>query len=596
MSRRTAALGTLRALVACALAAGSAHAQPPAIDEQVVVTGSIAPATLGAVGRSVTVLTADDLRGLPIRSVSDALRLVPGLWVRERGPFGSQTDFSLRGAGFGQVLVLVDGVRLNDVQSGHHNGDLPLTLDDIERIEVLGGAGASLYGADAVGGIIHIVTRQGAAVAPSARVAAGQHGLVQVEGRTPLSKSGVLRSLSGAFERADGFQPVRDFQHAQVRLAARLGRTALTVAHLDKDFGAAGYYGPAPSREWTTQTLVSADGLWQVRPGRRLQHTAWYRTHGDRFVYDSTAAAAVPNTHRTHSAGGTLRWYERLTPRLHVSAGGEAAVDVLRSSALGDRNEARGSAFVEVEAVTGRVRWYPGLRLDTYSTFGQAWSPSLAMAWQARPTLKLRAAAGRAFRVPSFTERYYVDPVHQAAASLRPERGWTGEAGLDWFPGGRWTASVTGFARREDDVIDWVRPTAQDRWETANIRRVSTRGVEAGLRGRVAAFAVGAQYAWTDVETDRIAGLSKYVLDHARHGLAADVAVPVGRRASVSARVERRVPVSRPSYTLVDLRAQRQWGRVTFFAEAANLFDTRYVEVAGVPMPGRWLRGGIEFR
>src|SRR5690606_31046736 len=131
------------------------------------------------------------------------------------------------------------------------------------------------------------------------------------------------------------------------------------------------------------------------------------------------------------------------------------------------------------------------------------------------------------------------------------------------------------FARREDDVIDWVRPTVQDRWETANIRRVSTRGVEAGLRGRVAAFAVGAQYAWTDVETDRIAGLSKYVLDHARHGLAADVAVPVGRRASVSARVERRVPVSRPSYTLVDLRAQRQWGRVTFFAEAANLFDTR---------------------
>src|SRR5690606_33694529 len=185
MRCRTAALVALLALV-CTLSAGPARAQPPAIDEQIVVTGSVAPATLGAVGRSVTVITADDLRGLPIRSVTDALRLVPGLWVRERGPFGSQTDFSLRGAGFGQALVLVDGVRLNDVQSGHHNGDLPLTLDDVERIEVLGGAGASLYGADAVGGIIHIVTRQGAAVAPSARVAAGQHGLVQVEGRTPL--------------------------------------------------------------------------------------------------------------------------------------------------------------------------------------------------------------------------------------------------------------------------------------------------------------------------------------------------------------------------------------------------------------------------
>jgi outer membrane cobalamin receptor len=595
MRCRTAALVALLALV-CTLSAGPARAQPPAIDEQIVVTGSVAPATLGAVGRSVTVITADDLRGLPIRSVTDALRLVPGLWVRERGPFGSQTDFSLRGAGFGQALVLVDGVRLNDVQSGHHNGDLPLTIDDIERIEVLGGAGASLYGADAVGGIIHIVTRQGRGTTPSARIAAGQHGLLQVDARTPLSASGVLRSLSGAFERADGFQPVRDFQHAQVRLAARLGGTSLTVAHLDKDFGAAGYYGPAPSREWTTQTLVAADGLWHMRPGRRLQHTAWYRTHGDRFVYDSSAEAAVPNTHRTHSAGGTLRWFERLTPDLHLSAGGEAAVDVLRSTALVDREEARASAFVELEAVTGRLRWYPGVRLDAYSTFGRAWSPSLALAWQVRPAVKVRAAAGRAFRVPSFTERYYVDPVHQARASLRPERGWTGEAGIDWYPGGRWTTSLTGFVRRELDVIDWVRPDLQARWETANIRRVSTRGLEAGVRGRVASAAVGGHYAWTDVETDRITGLSKYVLDHARHGLSADVSVPVGGRVSVSARVERRVPVSRPAYTLVDLRAQRPWGRVTVFAEAANLFDTRYLEVVGVPMPGRWVRGGLEIR
>lgn len=599
MSSRSAALVALLGLAGMTVVAGPAGAQTPTVEEQVVVTGSVAPATLGSVGRSLTVITADDLRGLPIRTVTDALRLVPGLWVRERGPFGSQADFSLRGGGFGQVLVLVDGVRLNDVQSGHHNGDLPLTLDDIERIEVLGGAGASLFGADAVGGIIHIVTRRGAgssAATPSGRVAVGQHGLVQVQGRVPLSPSGILRTVSGAFERADGFQPVRDFQHAQVRLAARLGRTDLTIAHLDKDFGAAGYYGPAPSREWTTQTLVSADGLSQLRPGTRLQHTAWYRTHGDRFLYDSTSPTAVPNRHRTHSAGGTLRWYEQMTPRVRLAAGGEAAVDVLRSSALGDREEARGSVFVEAEAVSGQVRWYPGLRFDAYSTFGEAWSPSLAVAWQARPTVKVRTAAGRAFRVPSFTERYYVDPLHQATAALRPERGWTAETGIDWFPGGRWTLSVTGFLRREDDVIDWVRPTATDRWETANIRHVATRGLEAGVRGRAGRLAVGAQYAWTDVETDPIAGLSKYVLDHARHGLAGDIVVPVTRNTRISARLEHRVPVARPSYTLVDLRAQQQWGRVTFFAEGSNVFDARYVEVAGVAMPGRWLRTGIELR
>lgn len=572
-----------------------AAAQTPSVAEQVVVTGSMAPATAGSVGRSVTVITAEDLRGLPIRTVTDALRLVPGLWVRARGPFGSQTDFSMRGAGFGQVLVLVDGVRVNDVQSGHHNGDLPLQVEDIERIEVLGGAGASLFGADAVGGTIHIITRRTGS-ASNALVAVGQHGLAQAQGVWRPNGAGPLRSVSGSFERSDGFAPVRDFQHGQFRVATQLGGTALTIAHLDKDFGAAGYYGPAPSREWTSQTLVSADGLHRWRPTTRLQHTAWYRTHGDRFLYDSRVATAVPNRHRTHSVGGTLRVFEQLSDHVRLSAGGEAAVDVLRSSALGDRDETRASAFAELEAVFGSVRLYPGARLDAYSTFGQAWSPSLAVAWQAAPDVKLRAAAGRAFRVPTFTERYYTDPVHLATADLRAERGWTGETGVDWFPSRTWTASVTAFVRREDDVIDWVRPSVADRWETRNIRDVRTRGAEAGMRGRMGNVALGTQYAWTAVETEPLVGLSKYVLDYARHGLSGDIMVPLGAQARGSLRLEHRRPVTRRGYTLVDVRAQRTWGRLTVFGEASNVFDAAYQEVTAVDMPGRWLRTGIEWR
>ncbi len=568
--------------------------QPPTLDEQVVVTGSVAPATRGSVGRSVTVLTADDLRGLPIRTVTDALRLVPGLWVRARGPFGSQTDFSLRGAGFGQALVLVDGVRLNDVQSGHHNGDLPLQVDDIERIEVLGGAGASLFGADAVGGIIHIITRRGGG-GHTVQVAGGAYGLAQAQASWRPA-SGLLQSASASFERADGFAPARDFQHGHVRLAARLGQTTVSVAHLDKDFGAAGYYGPAPSREWTAQTLLSADGVHRLGSASRVQHTAWYRSHGDRFHYDPRVPGSQPNRHRTHSVGGTVRVFRQVRDTMVWSAGGEAAVDVLRSSALGDREETRASGFTELEMVVGDVRLYPGVRFDDYSTFGHAWSPAVALAWQARSDVKLRAAAGRAFRVPSFTERYYTDPVHRARADLRAERGWTGEVGLDWFHARGWTASGTAFVRREDDVIDWIRASTTEPWQTRNIRDVRTRGLEGALRGRLGRLAVGAQYAWTMVETEPLAGLSKYVLDYARHGLSGDVVVPWGSHASVSLRLEHRRPEQRPRYTLVDMRAQRSWGRVTLFGEASNLFDAAYQEVSAVDMPGRWLRTGLEIR
>ncbi len=175
-------------VVSAAGATGAAAQSPvPTVSERVVVTGTAAPATAGAVGRTLAVVTADDLARLPVASVTDALRLLPGVWVRQRGPFGSQTDISVRGASFGQTLVLVDGVRINDPQTGHHSGDLPVALEDIARIELLAGAGSSLHGADAVGGVINIITRREAS-APSARLAGRR-----VRARAELAPRGVRR-------------------------------------------------------------------------------------------------------------------------------------------------------------------------------------------------------------------------------------------------------------------------------------------------------------------------------------------------------------------------------------------------------------------
>src|SRR5262245_12044842 len=128
--------------------------------EEVTVTAATEPLGFDAQSRVVHVVTREQIARLPVRSVADALALVAAVDVRSRGADGLQADFSIRGASFGQTLVLVDGVRINDAQSGHHNGDIPVTLDDIERIEVMGGAGSSLHGADALGGTINIITRR----------------------------------------------------------------------------------------------------------------------------------------------------------------------------------------------------------------------------------------------------------------------------------------------------------------------------------------------------------------------------------------------------------------------------------------------------
>src|SRR5688572_31830232 len=152
-----------RALVvalALALAAPvTASAQSP-YRQTVVVTAAATPVELGSITRTMTIITRDQIDALPAHTIADVLRLASSVDVRARGIMVVQTDFAIRGANFGQMLVLVDGVRLNDAQSGHHNGDIPVPLEAVERIEILQGPGSAIFGADAFGGTVNVITRR----------------------------------------------------------------------------------------------------------------------------------------------------------------------------------------------------------------------------------------------------------------------------------------------------------------------------------------------------------------------------------------------------------------------------------------------------
>jgi iron complex outermembrane receptor protein len=174
-------IATLSVAAMALTASVTAGAQGP-YRQDVVVTAAATPVELGTVTRTLTVITRDQIARLPVHSIADVLRLTASVDVRARGTRGVQTDFAIRGANFGQMLVLVDGVRLNDAQSGHHNGDIPVPLDAGERIEVLHGPGSSIFGADAFGGTINVITRKEASPA-SGVVQAGSFGLVAGRGR-----------------------------------------------------------------------------------------------------------------------------------------------------------------------------------------------------------------------------------------------------------------------------------------------------------------------------------------------------------------------------------------------------------------------------
>jgi iron complex outermembrane receptor protein len=583
----------LRALAAAVVLCGGRAAAQDVFRQTVVVTATATPVELGSITRTLTVITRDEIAALPVHSIADLLRVAASVDVRARGVRGVQSDFAVRGAGFGQMLVLVDGVRLNDAQSGHHNGDIPVPLDAIERIEILHGPGSSLFGADAFGGTVNVVTRR-VVDAPREVVEGGSFGLASGRGQAGFERGGVQQTFSAAIERSSGFMYDRDFMTAMARARTTFGSgSGVSISYLRKEFGANNFYGGnAPSREWTNQTLASADHRFGSLGGWTLRGTASYRTHGDRFLFDQERPLRSDNRHRTHAAIATVNGSRRILTDGSVAVGAEAGGEWIRSSNLGDHSGARVSGFGEWRQSLGRATHVDAtLRVDRYDEFGASWSPSAGVGWWPSSVVRLRASGGRAFRVPTFTERYYSDPANLARAEVGPEHAWAGEGGADLFLPSGWLLQATVFGRWERDVIDWLRPTPADLWRTYNIRSVETRGVELSAR-RTFAGGAFAQAHYTHVALDAAAvdQLSKYVLDYAPHSITAAASLPLPSRFRLAPRIEYRRR-SRTGGTsddlLVDARVGRRFGdAVELFVEGTNLLDANYQEIAGVAMPG----------
>jgi outer membrane cobalamin receptor len=559
--------------------------------QTVIVTASPRPVDLGSVTRTLTVMTRDQIDALPVHSIADVLRLASSIDVRARGTRGVQTDFALRGATFGQMLVLVDGVRLNDAQSGHHNGDIPVPLDLVERIEILYGPGSSLFGTDAVGGTVNIVTRRESN--ESLSLEGGSFGLAAARAQADLIRGGIHESGGVSFDRSDGFMYDRDFKTAILRSRTSFGtQSGVSVSYLWKEFGANNFYGGnAPSREWTNQTLVAADHRVGDIAGWSIDGKASYRTHGDRFVFNQLQPALSDNRHRTHavllSASGS-----RSVARGSLTLGIEGGEDWIRSSNLGDHATSRISGYGEWRQEVGSGVQLQGLlRVDGYDEFGTSWNPSLGAGWWATSSVRLRGSIARAFRVPTFTERYYSDPANLAREDVGPERAWAGEGGLDVLLGAGWLVQAGVFARQDHDVIDWLRATTTDRWQTYNVHDVSTRGVEVGVHKtlRSGAF-LQVQYTGIDVEAATIDQLSKYVLDYAPQSVTAGALIPLPAGFRVAPRLEyrrRSRTTGTSDYVLLDTRVRKRISRtLDVFVDGTNLFDVTYQEIAGVAMPG----------
>ena len=568
----------------------------PTRHESVIVTGSYEPIPLEDRDRSVSAFDVSELE-LVTNTLADLLRLDPSLDLRSRAPDGVQSDLSIRGGTFGQTLVLLDGVRINDAQSGHHNMDIPVPLSAVSRLEILRGSGSTLYGSDAVGGVLNIITKPPEFSEFRLRSSVGNFGVNQQRGTLALVRGRVAEQISFSRDFSSGFSPNRDYRNLSISsttdLSSRLGETDLTLAHNDRPFGADQFYGNFNSWE-RTKTWYAA-----VRQqfGPRTVASFAFRRHTDLFVLFRDRPEVFTNRHAARSFQASLRRQEPLRQNIKLHYGVEGYRDSIVSNNLGQHARSRGAGYLalDVRAVR-RFSFTLGVREEVYTSLASQFSPTFSTGVWLSPHFKLRGSVGRAFRLPSYTDLYYHDPANQGSPDLRPEKAWSYEGGLDWNAGRRLRGEVVVFQRRERDGIDWVRRSPDDIWRATNFQRLRFTGLEASVS------TVVARSHWLDfrysalhgAQSDLLGFPSRYVFNYPSQAAVVSWRALLPHGLLARTRIGATKRFARDPYALWDLYLARAVGRFRPFLQFSNLTNTAYQEIAGIPMPGRGVIVGVE--
>jgi iron complex outermembrane receptor protein len=546
----------------------------------------------------VRFLALDDSARILSNSVFDLLRTDPSLDVRGRAPNGVQTDLSIRGASFGQTLVLLDGMRMNDTQSGHHNFDVPVPPDGLDRMEVLKGTGSAYYGSDAVGGVVNFITRDPDSTEIRLRTAVGNFGVNQQS--ASISYSGPILSQELAFARdfSTGFAPDRDYRNlslfSKTHLKTALGFTDVTLAMGDKPFGADQFYGNFNSWERTRTWFASL----RQSLGKRTEAAFAYRRHTDLFVLLRDDPDYYTNRHAVESYETTLRRHDPLGAGFTINYGGEAYRDVIDSNNLGNHQRNRGGVYVALDArALKRYSFTIGAREEIYGGGARQFNPTASAGVWFSSKWKLRASASRAFRLPTYTDLYYHDPATIGNPYLKPERAWSYDGGVEWNYSEKIRVQAGVFERRERNGIDYIRPSPDDPWQATNFDRLNFTGAEVSVN-LIPAKAQLVQVSYTALHgaQDVLNGyMSEYVFNYPVHNAVVSWQASFTKGLLLRTRLGVLSRYARDPYALWDIYLADTRGHLTLFAQFTNVTNTRYEEIEGVAMPGRAAVIGAEW-
>lgn len=573
--------------------------------------------------RDIQVIGRQEIKNLPVKSVNELLAYVAGVDIRQRGPWGAQADISIDGSTFDQVLVLVNGVRMSDPQTGHNMMNLPVPLAAIERIEVLRGAAARTYGTNALAGAVNIVTRVPVQNSIEAQAYAGSSFEKDSSSGKTYTGAGiqVAASITGkkqahilsiGHDQGNGYRYNTDYTayrlYYQNTITLNSRNKILAMGgYTSNKFGASLFYA-APNDVEATETVQTALGsiAWQYRPNDRLSITPRIslRYNKDDYIYIRQKPEAYHNIHETNTLTGDVNATYRLSKGT-IGLGVEYRREAIVSNSLGKRHRENLGAFAEYRhTFNERLNATAGLYLNSNSYFGTQLLPGADIGYKLHRNWKLFASGGAGQRQPTYTDLYYKGPANIGNDTLQIERSVYAEGGLEYHQSFLTIRGSYGY-RHISDFIDWARATDKEPWQPQNFGVMNTEILSfRSVINLTEAFKLAEKYqlgltlSYTNlnpsVKTSNET-MTKYTIDALRHQGIANINALLWGRLQLGAGIRYQQRLSANDYTLVEARIGYRLNSFLFYADGNNLLNTSYREIGAVPLPGRWMSVGVRF-
>jgi iron complex outermembrane receptor protein len=546
--------------------------------------------------RTITLISSDVIKQSPATNLAELLQQEAGVDIRRQGVNGMQSDLYIRGGSFDQTLLLIDGIKVEDPQTGHHTLNMALPLEVIERVEIIKGPAARVFGQNAFTGAINIVTKSNADTLNSVEYKLGSYNQQHVSGTLGTNLKNTTLIGHASVNTSDGYRHNTDFENQNYFVKGRFNTNGTPIdvisSFSERKFGANQFYAVQSGYdqyEETQSSLVGASTKFKTENFKITPRVYWKRNQ-DMYLYVRERPSVYRNLHISNKVG--LQVNASYTSSAGITGFGiDAAKVFMTSSNLGERDRMMANLFVEhrFSLADNRLDITPGVSVNYFSDFKFHAFPGVDFGYAINDTFKAYANIGYTYRVPTYTDLYYVGRTDLGNENLEPEKALSEEIGLKYF-GTNFNAYVAIFNRSSDNLIDYTKENEDDKWQATNLKSLTSTGAELNLsssfKSGLYTQNISLGYTYLDENLNDIkTTYSKYVLNALTHHFTATVRSQFLKNVSQSIIYKFAERASGSSYSVVDVQATLNVSGLELSVIGNNIFNTEYVETGFVPMP-----------